>query len=448
MSRRTALLRFQIVALGVFALCSAQWPPIKGRKKGTGPIYRNGPEGAAHKLDLSPFSPTPPERQMTVYLLPHSHNDIGYTHLQPEVERKQWSNIDAALELIRKTAGYPAGARFKWNTEVLWAVDSYLREQPAEKQQRLIDAVRAGQIELDALYGNELTGLCRPEELLRLCECSQRLAKRCGVKVESAMISDVPGYTWGIVPALAQAGVKYFSIGPNAGDRIGRTMSTWSDKPFYWVAPDGRQKVLCWIPYGGYSLGHRKRTLEQCLPECLAALQQAGYPYDATYLRWNVGGDNGAPDATLSDVVKDWNSKHANAKMIIATGSETFREFEKRYGDKLPSFRGDWTPYWEDGAASSARETGINRTAAERLVQAETLWAMLDPAHYPAEEFSAAWRNVDPLRRAHLGRQHQRQPARQAVRQGPVEDQAGVRAGRGLRIDRVGGGALRSALHA
>ena len=29
------------------------------RKKGTGPICRNGPEGAAHKLDLSPFSALP-----------------------------------------------------------------------------------------------------------------------------------------------------------------------------------------------------------------------------------------------------------------------------------------------------------------------------------------------------------------------------------------------------
>jgi len=29
----------------------------RGGEKGTGPICRNGPEGAAHKLDLSPFSP-------------------------------------------------------------------------------------------------------------------------------------------------------------------------------------------------------------------------------------------------------------------------------------------------------------------------------------------------------------------------------------------------------
>ncbi|MCD4727678.1 MAG: MgtC/SapB family protein, partial [Pirellulales bacterium] len=28
---------------------------FRRREKGTGPICRNGPEGAAHKLDLSPF---------------------------------------------------------------------------------------------------------------------------------------------------------------------------------------------------------------------------------------------------------------------------------------------------------------------------------------------------------------------------------------------------------
>ena len=146
MSRRTAVLRFQIVALAVFALCSRATAADEGTK------------------------PTPPGRPWTVYLFPHSHVDIGYTHLQSDVERKQWQNIDAALELCRQTADYPPEARFKWNTEVLWAVDSYLRQQPPEKQQRLVEAVRAGQIGLDALYGNELTGLCRPEELLRLCE--------------------------------------------------------------------------------------------------------------------------------------------------------------------------------------------------------------------------------------------------------------------------------------
>ncbi len=36
---------------------------LAGPEKGTGPICRNGPEGAAHKLDLSPFPPARPRRR-------------------------------------------------------------------------------------------------------------------------------------------------------------------------------------------------------------------------------------------------------------------------------------------------------------------------------------------------------------------------------------------------
>ncbi len=38
--------------------------------------------------------------------------------------------------------------------------------------------------------------------------------KEYGVKIDSAMQTDVPGYTWGLVTALAQNGVKYMSVGP------------------------------------------------------------------------------------------------------------------------------------------------------------------------------------------------------------------------------------------
>ena len=105
-------------------------------------------------------------------------------------------------------------------------------------------------------------------------------------------------------------------------------------------------------------------------------------------------GDNGSPDEKVAEVVRDWNARYASPRLIIATTAAAFREFERRYGDKLPEFSGDYTPYWEDGAASSARETALNRASAERLVQAETLWAMRNPGPFPAAAFQEAWRNV------------------------------------------------------
>jgi hypothetical protein len=338
-----------------------------------------------------------PVRPWTIYLLPHSHIDIGYTALQPDVERKQISNLKTAMRLAKETAGYPEGSRFKWNVEVMWPVDCFLRRAMPEEKQQLFEAVRAGQVGLDGLYGNMLTGLSRPEEQMRTMDCGLEVARQCGVPLESAMISDVPGYTWGTAVAMAHAGVKYFSFGPNYGGRVGHTMVTWPDKPFYWETPDGRSRVLCWCPRMGYALGHivgGGRALAGYLPGYLGERAAENYPYDITYLRWNVNGDNGAPDEALAGVVKQWNEEHLYPKLIIATTATAFREFEKRYGRQLPVLRGDFTPYWEDGAASSALETSLNRDSAERLVQAETLWTLLCPKRPRWPEFAEAWRNV------------------------------------------------------
>ncbi len=331
-----------------------------------------------------------PVRQWIVYLLPHSHVDIGYTHVQTDVERSHWQYYEQAIAASRKTADYPPGAQFKWNAEVLWATDSYLKQATPEKQQEFLDAVRQGWIGLDALYGNELTALCRPEELIRLVDYGNRLKQQYQLPIDSAMISDVPGYTWGLIPVLAESGVKYFSIGPNGGHRIGYTLSEYGDKPFWWRSPSGQQRILCWIPRTGYWQGFRGAN---GLISLLQQMDESGYPYDLLQLRHCLG-DNAGPGVDLSDFVKDWNSRYAYPKLIIATTSEMMQELERRYGDQLPELSGDFTPYWEDGAGSSARETALNRAAAERLTQAETMFALLQPDRFPTEAFDEAWRNV------------------------------------------------------
>jgi len=125
----------------------------------------------------------------------------------------------------------------------------------------------------------------------------------------------------------------------------------------------------------------------------LAQLEAKGYPYDFVQVRHCLG-DNGAPDVNFADKVKAWNETHAYPKLVIATSEEMFHDFEQRYGDQIPTAQGDFTPYWEDGAASSALETAMNRASADRLTQAEALFAMFSPKAYPAEDFYQAWRNV------------------------------------------------------
>ncbi len=338
-----------------------------------------------------------PVNKRDIYILSYSHNDIGYTDLQPNIERKQWRNLDEALRLIALTKDYPLDARFKWNMEVIWALDGYLRQASDTKRKEVIDAVKAGSIGLNALYANILTGLASTVEMSHFTERARTLETEYSIPISTALVSDIPGFTWGIVPTLAQSGVKYFSISPNPGDRIGFTIEQWGDKPFYWQSQSGKEKVLTWVAgesYASFHEGDLSKLGDDKIFKLLRKLDERKYPYEIVQLPYTVGGDNGPPDPKLAEYVRSWNERYATPRLIIATHNQMFTEFERRYGSTLRTFSGDFTPYWEDGAASSAYETALNRHASDRLIQDEALWSMHAPAAFPDREFSAAWRNV------------------------------------------------------
>jgi len=338
----------------------------------------------------------------TIHLLHHSHVDIGYTHVQDEVKQIQWKNLESAVKLASETQNYPDGARFKWNSEVMWPIESYLREKDPEKVRIMKEAISKGWIELDAFYANTLTELCTSAELVKLTSDARRIAADCGLKPKAAMISDIPGWSWGIVPVLARSGVRYLSLGTNNGDRIGSTIKEWGDRPFWWVSPSGEEKVLCWIHQKGYSFFHtglkydelKFRLDEGKIFSYMNELYNSNYPYDIVPLRYNIGSDNGPTDPTISDAVKEWNEKYVTPKVKIMTVSESFTEFENRYGDQIPSVSGAFTGYWEDGAASTALETSWNRLAASDLNSAGNLTVMNNNKGFDQVRFDDAWRNV------------------------------------------------------
>jgi len=332
-----------------------------------------------------------------IHLLCYSHNDIGYTDLQPAIEKKQQANLDEALRLIRQTRDYPYEARFKWNLEVMWPLEGWLAQASEEKRREAVQAVREGSLGLNALYANVLTGLAGAAEMSHFTEYAGRFAAEYGQPVVTALVSDIPGFSWGIVPALAHSGVRYFASAPNSGDRIGHTLREWGDKPFYWVSQSGEEKVLMWVAgasYASFHEGDLTRLGEEKLLRLMRKLEDDGYPYELVQLPYTIGGDNGPPDPKLPDFVRGWNERYYTPKLVIGTHAPMFTELERRHGASLPVIAGDFTPYWEDGAASTARETALNRQAADRLIQGEVLWSMRAPASYPAGEYYAAWRNV------------------------------------------------------
>lgn len=350
----------------------------------------------------------PGAREWTVYFLPHSHLDIGYTHPHEEVMSLQLRNIDRALELIEQSEHLPEASRFRWNIETMWPVVEYKkRHQGTAQWQRFKKAVQNGDIGLNASLGNILTGLSKQEELMHLFDDGIAIGRDLGVDLNSVMMSDVPGFSWGIVTAMAENGLKYFSMAPNyvphlltGGSRVGLSHIEWGDRPFYWKSQSGEEQVLCWSAGTGYSYFHDwlagPLSSAGLAPiwEKLEDLEAGAFPYDMTYFRYTVNGDNGPPDRDMAALVHKWNTTYASPQFVIGTTDQLFSAFENKYKDHIPAFKGDFTPYWEDGAASSARTLSKNRRNSDRLNQLEILWSMIRPEAYPFEDFQKGWRNV------------------------------------------------------
>ena len=156
-------------------------------------------------------------------------------------------------------------------------------------------------IEHGAMFAHELSELCNTEELIQLTASARHIRDLTGKEILSAMITDVPGWSWGLVPVLAVSGVKYLSLGTNYGPA----------------------------------------------------------------------------DPFLPDMVVQWN-----------------KEFESLYGHVLPTVKGAFTGYWEDGAASSAKMTGLNRQNAGNVSIINSLAVLKNNNEDLSDQTYELWRKI------------------------------------------------------
>lgn len=358
----------------------------------------------------------PPMRHWTVYLYNHAHVDIGYTNTHKNVERLHKTNIVEGIKLAEETAGHPEGARYVWNPEIGWPLERLWQSNP-ELRDRLVGAIRKGQVCVDASYLNLNTSICSDEEMFHIFKFTREMQRLSGQPADVFQQFDIPGISWGLVPVMAQEGVRYIISWPNS-DRAGNAHADLDGKPFWWVGPDGKSKVLFFQPGSYANSGSMTKGGETGRPwfgqrdpekvprvirtgsanvdftRTLEKMERDNYPYDFALLSWSLW-DNNPLDADIPFAVKEWNEKYAYPKIRICGGHEVMAMIEEKYGDRLPVVTGDYTEYWTDGLGTAAALTAKNRNAKERLSQAETVWSMLaDGVKAPRADFDEAWRYI------------------------------------------------------
>lgn len=319
----------------------------------------------------------------TLYVANHTHTDIGYTDHQRVIFRQLDEYLESALDIIEATADYPDEARFRWTLEVTGPVEKWLAKASPEQIERLREANAAGTMDIAAMQYNT-TPLLNVEQMIRSLLPVRRLREQHGFEIRSAMQDDVNGMSWLFADLLPAIGVDTLTLAIN--QVRGR-----APKPlpgaFWWQGPAGG-RLLTWNGLH-YLFGRSVAKLvdERYVDRDLAAVvkhveDDPDYPFDFLYMESThpVRVDNGPPEQRMSDFVRDWNAAGKSPRIVLTTPAEFGEILRERHGDEIPTWSGDWTDWWSDGAASSAYETGMNRRTHELLGAAEQIasWLQAD----------------------------------------------------------------------
>jgi hypothetical protein len=346
------------------------------------------------------------KKPFEIFLIQHSHIDVGFTHRQELIGRFRADFLRQIVQILDSPEQQKRSdsSRFRWTCEAFWPVEQFLAVATEAEKTRLIQGFKDGDLLLSPKYLH--LGSALDEAAYEYSyKPALRFAQEHGIDTSIAMSADINGFTWGMAEQMHQSGIRYLSTSINThhgGHILGGPL-----KPFYWKTPSGG-KILSWV-----GLTYHKANLLGLIPSLnpdsdagvpgvntgggdkyieikdismaedkvfalVNGLKANGYAYD--FMPIHAGGlytDNNPPIVGVCDIIEEWNAKHGDEIFIHhATLDHLFKAVETRIDD-IPEYEGDWTDWWNDGEISTPGEMGLFRNAQ----QTRQYINQLDPDH-------------------------------------------------------------------
>ncbi|MEL7598843.1 MAG: glycoside hydrolase family 38 C-terminal domain-containing protein [Proteiniphilum sp.] len=330
-------------------------------------------EGATenHSVEMSPVS-----KKWTVYLVQHSHTDIGYTRPQSEILAEQMRYIDYALDYCDQTDHLPDDAKFRWTCESSWVTREYIRTRPQSQIDRLMKRIEEGRIEVTAMFAN-MSEIIDENSMIDFLQPMKEL-KDAGIPISTAMQNDVNGIAWCMPDYFKNSGVKYLIMGIN---------ETRSIRPFdiptcfWWESPSGERLLSFrgehYMTANFFNI-HTDNVDTTRFISILSDLDDRGYPLDRIGIQFSGYFTDNAPPSTIAcKFVDDWNRRYEYPKLRMATAGEFMEYVDTNHGDELPVYRNAWLDWWSDGFGSISRETAEIRKTQNQVQSDEGLLSMV-----------------------------------------------------------------------
>ncbi len=356
------------------------------------------------------------KKNWKIFVIHHSHTDIGYTERQDKIIRYHYDFIKQAIDTLNGIhRGTIKGAQgFKWQCENYWQVENFYSIADESYKNDFEAYVRSGEIGLSGNYLN-MTELVDEHTLNSRLAKMEQYAQARDFTIESGMSADINGFAWGFADSLYDHGVKnfYSALHPHHG------MFPLYKKvmPFYWKGPKGNAVLvwngehyhfgneLCLAPYAASSymiydemhdayrsnqlfnkdrqdtLDMELSILDKRLRGYVSNLEEEKYPYD--FFPVLVSGaitDNGFPNHGMAERIQLLNTTYTDQFSFEMVTLDDFFSHVRRNCSDIPTYSGDWNDWWADGVGSTPLAVKECKEAQRKLSISRKLDSMDDEA--------------------------------------------------------------------
>ncbi|MGL4737611.1 MAG: hypothetical protein ACRCW2_09195 [Cellulosilyticaceae bacterium] len=306
------------------------------------------------------------DRKWQIYVVHHSHTDIGYTDLQ---EKILYNHVDYIREACQ--IGRPD---FKWNCETYYCVERFFEEATDAEKEHFYNCVKDGTIGLSANYLN-FTDLADKSILTKRTQEMVDLFATQNIDVKVAMNADINGISLGQLDAYLDNGIEFLYT--NIHCHHGMYPLYQNQKPYFWSNKAGK-KMLVWSGEH-YNLGNAlglvpakhanymtetyfgkdkpaspmenlKKNLYTYLEECTE------YGYAHSFMPLSVSGvfsDNAPPNVEIADLIAEFNAAYGEEVTIkMVTLEELYAAIKDELQD-VETYTGDLNDWWAHGVGST-----------------------------------------------------------------------------------------------
>lgn len=332
-------------------------------------------------------------KKYTIYLMQHSHTDIGYTKSPEHTLIEQVEFIKFLVKNFQDVINDDnhKWKNYKWVCESFIIVEKFVNEASDEEVKQFIELVKIGKIEVTGMYAN-IAEVLDSKILSNMIKGVKEFGEKHEINIQTAMNADVNGLSRDYARALVDNGIEnYFSC---VHTHHGMYPLFKKQQPFIWDLGNG-QKLNVWngehymfgngfgfakgaisvhgffddVDFKKYNLADDDSWIEMAekrFEKYINQLEKDEYNYD--FIPLTIHGkftDNSMPNMDISIRVDKWNEKHGDKLEVkMVTLSEFFKVLNKQAD--IPVYDGEWPDWWTDGVISAPAQLKLFKNAQHR----------------------------------------------------------------------------------